>query len=66
MTRSQWKRVLGDLARQFGRSLEYTGSGHWRLVKPGYRDLFTSSTPSDHRILQNVRAKLRRAERTTA
>lgn len=49
-----------------GWTIRRTGGGHLRWTGPnGEGPVFTASTPSDHRAIQNIKATLRRATRTT-
>jgi hypothetical protein len=50
-------------AEAHGWQVTHTRNGHWRLLYPGGGVVVTSSTPSDHRALANLRAQMRRAER---
>jgi predicted RNA binding protein YcfA (HicA-like mRNA interferase family) len=60
------KRDLAKLlpaARARGWQVAPTCGGHWKLTHPGGGIVVTSSSPSDHRALANLRAQLRRVER---
>ena len=59
------KQVLRQAEAQ-GWRVQPTRGGHWKLTHPGGGIVVTSSSPSDHRALANVRAQLRRAERRAA
>jgi hypothetical protein len=52
---------MRDLAREYGATLDVTGSCHYRLRLPSGAIVFAPGTPSDWRALRNVRAELRRA-----
>lgn len=54
-------RKLAALARRAGWSVEYTGGGHLRWVPPQGGPVYSASTPSDLRVLANMKARLRRA-----
>jgi len=51
------KRDLHDLLA------DIRARGWWKLLGPRRQLLFTGSSPSDCRALQNLRADIRRAER---
>lgn len=56
------RREILDLAEREGWAVEPTRGGHLKLTHPkaeGY--VITSSTPGDHRVLENLRAALHRA-----
>jgi predicted RNA binding protein YcfA (HicA-like mRNA interferase family) len=62
MTRRE--RELKALARQHGGwTVEQTRGGHYRLRHPNGAIVFTPTTPSCHRSLQNTASELRRALR---
>jgi hypothetical protein len=61
MTRAAHARTMRDLAREYGATLDVTGSCHYRLRLPSGAIVFAPGTPSDWRALRNVRAELRRA-----
>ncbi len=64
---SQQRRLMSELAAQFGFELGETTRGHARFVN---RDsgavVFGSGTPSDHRAWNNIRAKLKRVSKETS
>ena len=54
-------RPLVEAALGAGWEVTKTGSGHLRFKSPTGALVFTGSTPSDHRAVENVRALLRNA-----
>lgn len=48
-----------------GWTVARTNRGHLRLTRPGMPMIFGSGTPSDHRSIKNMRAKVKRVERAT-
>lgn len=50
-------------AKEFGWTASKTNGGHLRFTKPGRPIIHTSSTPSDHRAVQNALAMLAKADR---
>jgi hypothetical protein len=46
-----------------GWNVERTNGGHLKLTHPKYGVAFTSSSPSDWRVVRNLDARLRRMER---
>ena len=55
-------RPLVKAAQQQGWTLDFTKSGHVKMIPPaGGAPIFASKTPSDHRSLKNFAAQLRRA-----
>ena len=52
-------RSLLELATQQGWRVEQRNSNHYKLVSPTGKVVFTSSTPSDHRALENIKRDLR-------
>lgn len=57
-------RDLYRAATADGWSVEPTNNGHLRWTHPAAsRPVFSASSPSDHRAVLNVRARLRRAMR---
>jgi predicted RNA binding protein YcfA (HicA-like mRNA interferase family) len=50
-------------AEAHGWRVQPTRGGHWKLTHPDGGTVVTSSSPSDHRALANLKAQLRRAER---
>ena len=60
---SDWRHFEKDLRRR-GWRIDHTGGGHLKLYSPGGRHVVvTSSTPSDRRAFDNIKAQVRRAER---
>jgi hypothetical protein len=59
------ERELRKIAKAIGASLERTNGGHFRLAGEGWM-VFTSSTPSDRRGMQNVKRDIRSAQRCAA
>jgi hypothetical protein len=59
----QARRFLKQLASEFEFTAELTKGGHVRLILPNGAIVHTGSTPSDHRVVRQVRAELRRALR---
>lgn len=57
---TQWARDIEALAKEFGCVLGRTRSRHFRLVHPSGWVVIASGSPSDHHVLKNVRATLRR------
>lgn len=56
-------RHLREVLRDFPQaSARRTGGGHWAISSPA-GPIFASSSPSDHRAIENLRASLRRAYR---
>lgn len=53
-------RQLLDEVREAGATVTLTGGGHWKIEKNG-QTVYAPQTPSDHRSIDNVKAKLRRA-----
>lgn len=59
-TRSDMMKLVRMLERD-GFTAVHTGGGHLCLRHPGFSGcVFTSSTPSDHRAVKNLRAMLKR------
>lgn len=55
---------IRTVAKRAGWSVNVTGGGHLRFCPPpSLRGpcIFTGSTPSDHRAIANLRARLRKA-----
>ncbi len=55
----------GDLlkyAQSLGFSVDITRNSHFRFTKPGCTPVFSSSSPSDQRALNNAKADLRRSD----
>lgn len=64
MAKSKDFERLQEEYRTAGWTIKRTGGGHLRWTGPkGEGPIFTASTPSDHRAIQNVKAMLRRAAR---
>lgn len=61
MKSREWLKHVRKLAKAYGYTVERSKNNHIRLVKPGFRTVHTSATPSDHRVLMNTRAQLRRS-----
>jgi hypothetical protein len=61
---TKWRRQLEHELGPDG-IVTRTGSGHYKLMLPNGRTVIASSTPSDWRALQHVRADIRRAMRST-
>jgi hypothetical protein len=61
VTRSAHARTIRYLAREYGATLDVTGSCHFRLRLPNGGLVYAPSTPSDWRAVRNLRANLRRA-----
>lgn len=62
MTQKKWIKKVSRVCEPFG--YEVTGltkSGHLKLTHPTLPTIFTSGTPSDHRVIRNLRKKLRQA-----
>ena len=65
--RSEFVRVnvkmkdLVEQAKRDGWTVSLTRKGHLRFSAPGRATVFGSGTPSDHRSIENIRGKLRRA-----
>jgi hypothetical protein len=53
-------RKLAAAALRAGWRIERTQGGHFKWSPPIGRIIYTSSTPSDHRAMRNVRADLKR------
>jgi hypothetical protein len=58
-----YRKRLAALAKAHGYTIGRTRNDHLVLTKPGRPKIFTSWTPSSHRVLKNVAADLKRAER---
>lgn len=56
----RFRELLRALQRQ-GWIVGRTKRGHYRIVGPAGQVVYTSGTPSDHRVYYNFRAKLRRS-----
>jgi len=63
MSYSSWLREVRDLAGAHGYVVQKGRGNHLRLYRPGYGLIFTSATPSDHRVLKNLRAQIRKNPR---
>lgn len=50
-------------AEQRGWGVEQTRKGHLKLTHPTGAVVFAASSPSDHRAIKNMEARLRRVER---
>jgi hypothetical protein len=57
------KKVI-EFAMANGWSVSKSKKMHYRFERPGYRSVFFSSTPSDHRAQLNGISKLRNSMRT--
>lgn len=58
---NNYVRELKQEAENYGFSISYTKSRHIRLTHPAVpTSIFASGTPSDHRVLVNVVAKMKR------
>jgi hypothetical protein len=57
------QRRVAELAARYGRSVDRTKSGHYRLRKAGLPPVIVSFTPSDLRTIKNTEALLKRMER---
>ena len=63
MSHGKWIAAVDAIAHEFGyRVAGRTKNSHLRLTRPRYPTIFTSSTPSDHRTLKNLRSQLRKAK----
>ncbi|WP_413730212.1 type II toxin-antitoxin system HicA family toxin [Sodalis sp. RH22] len=56
-------RAVIEFALAEGWRVVRTHGGHLKFIRPGYATIYTGSTPSDHRVGRNARARLRRAKR---
>lgn len=65
MKAANWRRRIRELIDTLGGgTMTLTGGGHIRIdLNIGGGPVFTSSTPSDRRALDNLRALLRRVHR---
>ena len=61
MTWRSWLAELTVLARAHGGTVDRTRGGHLVVRLPNGAAVYTSGTPSDHRVLRNTRADVRRA-----
>ena len=52
---------LVERAKRDGWVVSRTSKNHLRFSAPGRATVFGSATPSDHRSVENIRGKLRRA-----
>jgi hypothetical protein len=52
-------RSLLELATQQGWTVEQRNTNHYKLVAPNGKVVFTSSTPSDRRAIENIKRDLR-------
>jgi len=52
-------RSLLELATQQGWKIERRNTNHYKLVAPNGKVVFTSSTPSDRRAIENIKRDLR-------
>jgi len=50
---------LLELATQQGWKVEQRSNNHYKLVAPNGKVVFTSSTPSDKRAIENIKRDLR-------
>lgn len=48
------------LCRDHGCEARLTGSSHWWVTKPDCQPVSISRTPSDHRVLKNIKGDIRR------
>jgi len=64
MSGRSWRRIVDDLAIEFGATVHTTGGGHLKLSIPGCGAVYCAGSPtSDRRETKNLRATLRRAVR---
>ena len=59
----KWIRELSHEFGPQGATITPIGSGHYRLNLPNGRRVTLPGTPSDHRSIHNIRAKVRRCTR---
>lgn len=64
--RAAWRRLVDQLAAEYGCAVKMTGASHLRLKHPSGWIVITSQTPSDKRAVRNLVAELRRHARRTA
>lgn len=53
-------RAIREFAESLGYSYEFTNSSHIKFTHPEAPCVFTSSTPSDRRVLMNAKKQLER------
>lgn len=49
------ERIVRLLERDHGCEVKLTNRGHWRVTRPGYQPVTMSRTPSDQRVIKNIR-----------
>jgi hypothetical protein len=52
-------KALLSLAEDQGWRVSRTNNGHYKLIAPNGKIVFTSSTPSDNRAIKNIERDLR-------
>lgn len=60
LTNSKDVLKLIQKAEEQGWKVYYTNSGHLKWVSPSGQSVFTGSTPSDRRVLQNIKRDLKK------
>lgn len=63
MTARSWRRAVEAEAVKHGASVDLTRGGHLAVRLPNGVTYYTSSTPSDSRVLRHLQADLRRMAR---
>jgi hypothetical protein len=59
MSMTKELKSLLELATQQGWRVEQRNTNHYKLVAPNGKVVFTSSTPSDRRAIENIKRDLR-------
>jgi hypothetical protein len=64
--RREVSQLMRRLEREFGCTVQMSGSGHYRVTRPGYRMITVSESPNGgNRALGNIRADMKRHLRIT-
>lgn len=52
--------IVHRLTTDHGCSAKLSKNGHWRVSRPGHQPITMSRTPSDQRVLKNIRGDVRK------
>lgn len=52
--------IVDRLKRDHGCAAKLTTSGHWRVSRPGHQPISMSRTPSDQRVIRNIKGDVRK------